>query len=188
MRSASVSQRSCSSMLQSTRDTHIWMCGGALTVFMMGEFGLENGPEQLFKWRFRLTLSCHKSRCLDASAAAKNCVCAGRLFVSRRGLVPGYLVLWELVRAVLPADTPALSRQLWRHHTGPRPRVLQQSCVRGASCLQVRAGWPLGRLHFFSYHCKKEHLTTPLFNRGGPSCSEASVNTITQNRNTSRLQ
>jgi len=82
------------------------MCGGALAAFMMGEFGPENGPGWLFKWGFRLTLSCHKSCCLDASAAAKNCVCAGRLFVGRRGLVPGYLVLWVVVRAALPAEDP----------------------------------------------------------------------------------
>lgn len=184
-----MSQWSCSSMLQDMGDTHIWTCSGALTVFMMGEFGLENRPGQLFKWGFRLALSCHKSHGLDASAAAENCVCAARLFVSRRRLVPGYLVHWELVRAVLLADTPSLSRQLWRHHAGPRPWVLQQGCVGGAGCLQVSPGWPLARSHLFSYHCKKEHLTTPLFNWGGPPHSKASVNTVTtQNRNTSRLQ
>lgn len=182
-----MSQQSCSSMLQSMGNTHIWMCGGALTVFMMGEFGLEKGPRQLFKWGFRLTSSCHKCRCLDASAAAKNCV-RGEA-VSRRGPVPGYLVLLEVVRAVLPADAPSLSRQVWQPHVGLRPWILQQRCVRGAGCLQFSAGWPLARSDFFSYHCKKEHRIAPLFNWGGPSCSKSSANTVTiQNRNTSRLQ
>lgn len=135
-----MSQQSCSSMLQSMGNTHFWMCGGALTMFMMGEFGLEKGPRQLFKWGFRLTSSCHKCRCLDASAAAKNCVCGEA--VSRRGPVPGYLVLLDVVRAVLPADTPSLSRQLWQPRVGLRPWILQQGCVCGAGCLQFSAGWP----------------------------------------------
>lgn len=116
-----MSQQSCSSMLQSMGNTHTWMCGGALTVFMMGKFGLEKGPRQLFKWGFRLTSSCHKCRCLDASAAAKNCVCGEA--VSRRGPVPGYLVLLDVVRAVLPANTPSLSRPLWQPHVGLRPWI-----------------------------------------------------------------
>lgn len=72
---------------------------------MMGKFGLENGSVELVKWRFKLILSCHKSHYLNACTAAKKLVQGGCLFSSRRGRVPGYLVLWswsELVSAVSP--------------------------------------------------------------------------------------
>lgn len=128
-------------LLQST-----WMREVGLTVFTMGEFGLENRPGQLFKWRFKLTLSCRKSNCLDANAAAKKLCVGGWLFVSSRGLVPGYLVLWELVRAVLPVDSLSSSRLLRGHHV---LWVQQQGWVPGASFLQVSTSQPW-HVHIFS--------------------------------------
>lgn len=76
MYSASMSQGPDSSS-SSPWVTHIWICSGVLALFMMGKFGLENGSGQLFKWRFKLTLSCNKSHCLDACAAAEKLLVQG---------------------------------------------------------------------------------------------------------------
>lgn len=116
------------SSISSPRVTHIWICDGVLALFMMGKFGLEKGSGQLFKWRFKLTLSCNKSHFLDAcAAAAKLLVRGGSLpaegdcarWAGSLGAAQSCLqsalpaqAAWGLVGAA-QGSVPALSSQPW---------------------------------------------------------------------------
>lgn len=117
---------------------------------MVGKFGLENGSGQLFKWRFKLTLSCHKSHCLDACAAA------ARLFV-QGGCLPAegawcQVALFSGSWSGLWCLQPALRAQPAWAHGGAG-----QGCVPGASCLQAALS-PCHILLFASYHRKKKQV------------------------------
>lgn len=140
----------------------------------------------MFKWVFRLTLSFYKSHCLDAGAATKHCMCAVCQQKTTCARLPSSLGAGQSCAACRQALLIQAAQM-----TACRAEAVHIAAGLGAGgrLSSVSNGWSLAEPYFFSFHCRKDHLNTILFNQGGLSCSKASLNTVTiQGRNTSMVQ
>lgn len=175
-----MSQWSYPSML-SPWVTHIWICGGVLALFMMGKFGLEHGSGQLFKWRFKLSLSYHKSHCLILVLQQRSCLCREAV-CQQQGTCSRSPCCLGAGQSCAGCSQPSLPWQ-------PGDTRMQAGLCAWCQLSPGSPGDPSTPSCSSPQEEASRHLPTPLFNWGGSSCSKTSVNTIaTLSRNTSRLQ